>query len=351
MLKYLLFLLISLPGFASYEGLEIRFLETQKIAETSRACCNFTSHPVLDSLGLFQFLDVEKLGTHSYNQKEKDPMGLIYSCRGGFVDVAHLRDNADWTAHILYNLPQWIGSGKTIDARNEGGFKNRRVYFPKMDAKKISELSQDDLAKISIAMGFGFATLHEIVTGFNIAVSFPITLVMYERASSFSVEDQYSNLLGAHLGAEAAQAKGAYEEELTKSISRTLKKLSPLSLAETKAVHASLHHKWWQKDLLGRNRMVAKRNYGFAGKVYPEIAPGVDQCRNMEIAPVEVPDKLSNGMSVSDYFQIQGEVNKKFASQMRKSNKSVTPIISQKDFPEFISTIKEMNDAEFHSPK
>ncbi|MES2528648.1 MAG: DUF4056 domain-containing protein [Bdellovibrionota bacterium] len=350
MLKLILILLVSLPAFSSYDGLDAQFLKTQKIAETSRACCNFVSHPVLDSLGLFQFLDAEKLGTHSYHQKEKDPMGLVYTCKGGFVDVAHLRDNADWTAHILFNLPKWIGSGKTIDARNEGGFKSRRVYFPKMEPKKISELSSDDLAKISVAMGFGFATLHEIVTGFSIAVSFPVTLVMYERASSFSVEDQYSNLLGAHLGAEAAQAKGPYEDEMTKILSRTIKKLSPLSLDETKAVHESLHHRWWKKDLLGRNRMVAKRNYGFKGEIFGDTVAGLSQCQNMEPLPVEVPDKLSNGMSVSDYFLIQGEVNRKFTRQMIKSKKMVKPIITQKDYPGFISTIKEMNDTELHSP-
>ncbi len=351
MLRYLLALLISVPVFASFEGLDTQFLETQKIAETSRACCNFTSHPVLDSLGLFQFLDPEKLGQHSYHQKEKDPMGLVYTCKGGFVDVAHLRDNADWTAHILYKLPKWIGSGKTIDARNEGGFKSRRVFFPKQSQEKLAGLSQDDLAKISIAMGFGFATLHEIVTGYSIAVSFPVTLVLYERASSFSVEDQYSNLLGAHLGAQAAQAKGPYEDELTKGISRSLKKLSALSLSETKAVHAKLHGKWWKKDLLGRNRMVAKRNYGFSGEVYPVPAPEVKQCSDLAPMPLEVPEKLSNGMSVHDFFQIQGEVNKKFARQIRKSKKVVKPIITHKEFPEFISTIEEMNEEEFHSPK
>ncbi len=333
---------------ASFDGLDSQFLDSQKIAETSRACCNFTSHPVLDSLGLFQFADAKNLGNHSYHQKEKDSMGLIYTCGGGFVDIAHLRDNADWTAHILYHLPKWLGSGKTIDARNEGGFRSRRVFFPKMDPKKISELSSQDLADIAIAMSFGFATLHEIVTGFDIAVSFPVTLVMYERASSFSVEDQYSNLLGGHLGAIAAQASGPYEEELTNNLNRYLKKLSPLSKEETKSIHSGLHHLWWNKDLLGRNRMVIMRNYGFSGDIFPDPAPGVEQCKGQELQPVTVPETLSNGLAVSDYFQIKGEVNKKFTRQMKKYKAPLTPVISQKDFPGFISTLKERNEREFN---
>ena len=56
-------------------------------------------------------------------------------------------------------------------------------------------------------------------------------------------------------------------------------------------------------------------------------------------------------MTVSDFFLIQGEINKKFVRQITKRNKSAKPFISQKEFPAFISTIKEMNDEEFHSPK
>ena len=347
-LKYILFLLISLPGHASHDGLDTQFLETQKIAQTSRACCNFTSHPVLDSLGLFQFVGPENLGQHSYHQKEKDSMGLVYTCGGGFVDIAHLRDNADWTAHILYHLPKWLGSGKTIDARNEGGFRSRRVFFPKMDAKKISELSSQDLADIAVAMSFGFATLHEVVTGFNIAVSFPVTLVLYERASSFSVEDQYSNLLGGHLGAQSVLASGNYEDELTKNLNQALKKLVPLSKEETKSIHAGLRDIWWNKDLLGRNRMVIRRNYGFAGEIYPDPVPGVEKCRNQELRPVTVPETLSNGSAVGDYFQIQGEVNKKFARQMKKYKAPGISVITQKDFPGFISILKERNEQEFN---
>lgn len=343
---YFAFILYVSAAMASFDGLDSRFLETPKIAQTTRACCNFTSHPVLDSLGLFQFANPNELGRHSYHQKEKDSMGLVYTCGGGFVDIAHLRDNADWTAHILYHLPKWLGSGKVIDARNEGGFRSRRVYFPKMDPKKISALTNKDLADIAIAISFGFATLHEIVTGFEIAVSFPVTLVLHEKASSFSVEDQYSNLLGGHLGALSAQAKGNYEDEITNHLNTTLKNLRPLSKEETKSLHAGLRNQWWQKDLLGRNRMVIRRNYGFAGEIYPDPAPGVAKCQGHEIKPVVVPEKLSNGFAVSDYFQIQGEVNKIFSRQIRKYGAPLKSVLTQKDYPDFILLLKGRNDRE-----
>jgi hypothetical protein len=339
----LLFSLILASAFAGFDGLDTRALDTEKIAQTTRACCNFTSHPALDKLGLFQFIDPANLGPHSYGQKVKDAMGITYTCSGGFIDVAHLRDNADWTAHIFYHLPEWLGSGKTVDARREGGFKARRVFFPKMDKEKIAALSKDDLAKIAVAIGFSFATLHEIVTGFDIAVSFPVTLVMYERASSFSVEDQYSNLLGGHLGAQAVLAKGGYEEELTKILDRTLKQLSPIGLEETKALHASLKGQWWQKDLLGRNRMVRKRNYVYSGDVSPVIVPGVAGCGEKEIVTLEVPE-------MSQYFQLRGETNRMFQRQLKKKGLPLK-VISQEDFPKIVPVLESQFEKEFSGLK
>lgn len=346
MLYLLLAMTVSLT-FAGPDGLDPEVMNTEKIAQTSRACCNFTSHPVLDSLGLFQFIDPTHMGPHSYGQKQKDAMGITYTCGGGFIDVAHLRDNADWTAHILYHLPHWLGSGKTIDARREGGFKARRVYFPKLSKEKIKSLSEEDLSRIAIAMSFGFATLHEIVTGFNIAVSFPATLVMYERASSFSVEDQYSNLLGGHLGAAAFRANGGYEEEMTKGLDRAMKMMSPIGLEETKAVHASLKDIWWQKDLLGRNRMVQERNYSYSGNILPIPVPNVKSCEGKELMPLEVPEKLSTGASVNEFFIIRGETNKLFQRQLKRHGLKSNKVITQKDYPGIVPILQQEFAEEF----
>jgi hypothetical protein len=340
MIHLLIILSISLAH-ANFDGLDTEALKAEKIAQTTRACCNFTSHPALDKLGLFQFVDPGNLGPHSYGQKQKDSMGLTYTCGGGFIDIAHLRDNADWTAHIFYHLPEWLGSGKTIDARREGGFKARRVFFPKMDKEKIATLSQEDLAKLAVSISFSFATLHEIVTGFNIPVSFPVTLVIYEKASSFSVEDQYSNLLGGLLGAEAVLSKDGYEEALAKELDRALKKLTPIGMQETVALHSTLENLWWQKDLLGRNRMVQKRNYAFEGDIFPVPVPGVKACEEKELMPISVPDKLSNNLSVNEYFELRGEANLRFRLQLKKHKLKVGSVITKKNFSTIVPVLEE----------
>jgi hypothetical protein len=66
------------------------------------------------------------MGSHTYMGHKDERNGNIYTRRGGFLDMGHLRDCADWTAY-LYNL---IKASQTdlqftqTELRNEGGAKS-----------------------------------------------------------------------------------------------------------------------------------------------------------------------------------------------------------------------------------
>jgi hypothetical protein len=51
--------------------------------------------------------------------------GLVYTCRGGFVDTAHLRDYADWTLYLTAQIARRLYDGGTLELPDEGG--SRRV--------------------------------------------------------------------------------------------------------------------------------------------------------------------------------------------------------------------------------
>jgi hypothetical protein len=331
------FIFICSSSQASFEGLSKKTINKPEIVEFSRPCCNFSPHPLLNKVGLFQIANKDDLKIHDFNNDSvKDPIGLVYSCKGGFIDIGHLRDNADWTAKIIYHLPNWLGSGSVIEGRNEGGFKHRNVFFPKLEDHLVSSLSKEDRKKIAIAISYGFATLHEIATGFKVAVSAPQTLIMYERASSFSVEDQYSNLLGAYLGAEAALGKLPFNEGMTLLLNQKLKELNGLDSIKTSLVHQSLEGKWWRKDPLVRFQSVLKRNFGAGDKVIPTLV-GENQFCSLDSPDIlSVPDKLSNGLSVNDYFRINAELKKNLSKALNKASIGEYTSISQFDFKEII---------------
>ena len=65
-------------------------------------------------------LDVNTLGTHQFNKGvltleprggkrlfSDEVSGILYTCRGGFLDIAHVRDNADRTLFFASQIERW----------------------------------------------------------------------------------------------------------------------------------------------------------------------------------------------------------------------------------------------------
>jgi hypothetical protein len=47
--------------------------------------------------------------------------GLVYTCRGGFIDVAHVRDNADMTIFLAAQAGRNMNKGGIIKLPDQGG--------------------------------------------------------------------------------------------------------------------------------------------------------------------------------------------------------------------------------------
>lgn len=339
----LLVSLFSFASFASSEGVIFASKKDEKITGFTRPCCNFGNYEVLRKVGVGGILDEKSLGEHYFGRfnKKKDTVGINYTCSGGFIDISHLRDNADWAARIYWGLPEFIGSGKVVEARNEGGFTSRSVFFPKLDQKDVQSLTQEDREKLTIALTFSMALLHEIPTAFDIAVSAPETKIIYERASAFSVEDAYSNLLGAYLGTKAAAGATPYNPAMTQILSETLRDLNSQSIHATKQTYNMIVNDWWTKTVIPGFKNVRKRDFTYRGEVIPRLVSESPFCQNETPKAIEIPELLSNGKSVHDYFEVQGFVSKKLRRGLMKigyTNKS--SYITQRDFPDIIEVIK-----------
>ena len=47
-----------------------------------------------------KFTEPEKLGKHSFEFSLNEANGLMYTCKGGFIDIGHVREAADRTAYL-----------------------------------------------------------------------------------------------------------------------------------------------------------------------------------------------------------------------------------------------------------
>jgi len=236
---------------ASSEGIHPMALNQYSIAGFTRPCCSFGLDYLGEKFHISGVTDPKQLGPHHFARfgKMKDTVGMVYTCRAGFVDVSHLRDNADWSAHVYFNLKKWLGSGKEILARNEGGFKKRAVYFPKLTPEDLSLLTEDDLALIATSIGFNMALLHEIPTSFNFPVSVPSAVFTNEKSSAFSVEDAYSNLLGNIIGTQAARSSLPYNQAMTEIINSTITELGSQAKPQTLETYDISKNDWWVAGL------------------------------------------------------------------------------------------------------
>src|SRR5205823_12521236 len=66
-------------------------------------------------------------GSAKKNAFAKENNALIYPCRGGFIDTAHVRDYADWTLFWTAAIARASETGTTVELPSEGG--KRRVHI------------------------------------------------------------------------------------------------------------------------------------------------------------------------------------------------------------------------------
>jgi len=285
-INLLLFIFIVLCGTNVSEA---RFLDS-RLSETSPRT-RMGSYPS-STVGT-NFLGPEELGQHSYRFSLSEKNGILYTCRAGHIDVAHLRKAADWTAFIAAMTFEKIKENET-----EFSFKlmEPSLYHVELEYPEtwsnLSEQEKEDIAfDISVRLAEHFiytaTTWHEIITWFG----YKCTGVLYsEFPSAFTWEDTFSNLLGTHIAAVALRDDGHdYDEAMTLAFKRELEKLDVQSGSTAKVAAKRVRGKWYSGGLIFFMNM-KKRNFDIGlddGYVTPSIVKSVPGCKGVE--PVLYP--------------------------------------------------------------
>ena len=293
-----------------------------------RTCCGFGVEIGIAGVPFAKKTDItsrEIMGPHTFMGDKTEKNGNIYTRRGGFLDMGHLRDCADWTAY-LYNLikaSQTDGQFTQMELRNEGGAKSLILNVPKyFDDESIIQLA----GKIS----YDLSLWHEISTWFGASY---VPLVP-ERFSSFSPEDMYSNLLGVHLGMRAIRSNLDYNEAMTVELNKMLDSLEAVNTeAETFDAMLKVNQVWYTNEKKYPNKkLVLKRYINLDSDFSPWLVPGYES----KLLPylLRKPDN-----ALSQYYELSLKLNFRFPVD------SIIPerddrIITQNDFEDFVGYIK-----------
>jgi len=154
--------------------------------------------------------------------------------------------------------------------------------------------------KLGQYFSFVASTWHEIVTWFG----YKFVGVLPEYSSSFSWEDNYSNLLGTHIAVTALQdSQNQYDTAMTLALDRELAELGVRSWEMAKWAGEKMRGKWFSGRVVYAVKM-KKRNFDIGaddGHVSPVLVPGMSECWGIEARAYPVPrldDVRQYGFSV-----------------------------------------------------
>jgi hypothetical protein len=226
-----------------------------------------------------RFTDPARLGTHHFGFSLNETNGMVYTCKGGFIDIGHVREAADRTAYLRDVAYQNLVSGKT-----EFSFRviEPSKYWVKLsypqDWDDCSMQEKEAIAhELSIHLGQYLAHTsliwHEVITwyGFASAGIFPDTI------SSFSWEDSYSDVLGTWLAVQALRDEQQYDDAVTRLLDQTLKELDVQPARVARRAAKRIEGLWYTGGLYF---LVDMKVHNFEvglydGSITPVLVPGI----------------------------------------------------------------------------
>jgi hypothetical protein len=252
----------------------------------------FGSYPS-SNIGTF-FLG-PNLGTHGYTYRPSEKDGIAYTCRGGHIDIIHVRIAADWTAYLAAATYRHLMDRDTTFSCKLAVDRSRTfvtLTYPE-NWDRLSALERMRAAKeVALALGpyltFTLTTWHEMLTwyGFKCMGPFP------EFPSAFSWEDSYSNLLGTIVGIRALQdSQHKFNRAVELAIDEQMHALGIQPARVARQASESVRGKWFTGNIIFHVEM-KKRNFDIGlqnGYITPTLVPGVSACPDAQPVPLPVP--------------------------------------------------------------
>lgn len=283
-----------------------------------RKCfCQFGYGMYLFNAPLFTitgFVEPDKYGKHSYGQPSiNENNGTMYTCKGGFIDMSHLRAAVDWTVYLTFKI---VTEGKDMDVSDEGAKMNLKF-------KKLNDLNMRDMASLAQKIAYERLVWHEVASWHYHQPNHTFN----EQQSAFSPEDIYSDFLGTEIGKNIAlrilneYETRPFEEIASEEIQSTLFGLMPLkkkegSMKAYDIVDANVQAKlpeaernqdvWWDsKVAFADQRYVFKRYTEIGPKLEPWLVPNDNSIgcpTKKKSTALYVPTKAHNGKTLYNYY-------------------------------------------------
>jgi len=284
------------------------------------------------------FRDAKNIGRNNYGSSIGECSGIVYTCTGGHIDLSHFRIASDH-AYYLYNFSRrHLAAGQTdwrlnlsYDPTQFHAFIEYPADFDSMPAAQREKLVDDAALELAAYLTWYLTTWHEIISWYGHG-----TFVVSEFHSAFAWEDSYSNLLGAILGAKAAERSSgnwAYDTAITSLLEDELIRLGAVSPSQARDVSESMRGKWYTGSVIVEMRLRNLDVGGEDGCVSPAIVPGA--CKNVTPVCLPVP-KLQKFKAAGFKMRLEsgppGHIKSKIQRLVYK-NGGAGPVLADEHLP------------------
>ena len=222
------------------------------------------------------------IGPHSYTFDWAERSGIVYTCRAGHVDIAHVRKGADWTGYLAALVLDHLEKGRT-------SFRLKQVepsvyhvdltvpeYWTDLDRGQQERIAREISRELGQYLAWTGLTWHEILTWFG----YRFKAYKSEFPSAFSWEDSYSNLLGTHIGVAALRdEERPFSEAVAQRLEWWLAELGVQSAQASRQAAESVRDRWYSSGWFSTK--VHERNFDVGlddGSVTPRRIPGIAVC-------------------------------------------------------------------------
>lgn len=294
----------------------------------------------------------KEIGQHGYNKGDfkSENNGLLYTCRGGFIDLAHVRDNIDRTLYLAMEIVRALPEGVSRELWEEG--TKRRIRLKPLPKGLLTQEGRWETATtIANYVNYQLSIWHEVITwyGWDSVPGFD------ERVSAFSPEDLYSNALGGDLAAgiivdRQMRSRDQFDETVEAWIAEALRRLGVVDKPKAQAAMKAVDGLWWDsKRRVPDMKLVARRDLAIKPPLSPWIvADALGKSASPEIAgmcrgqppplKMRVPTTIG-GIDLAELvtveFEFAGWIPEKFPLPAKAGDK-----VTQADFAAIIEDVR-----------
>jgi hypothetical protein len=232
-----------------------------------------------------------ELGQHRYGDQPRSGAprevgrGTLYTCRAGFIDVAHLRESIDWTRHV-HELVLAAFAARAPLLRFEG--PDDTTYELAFDYPAAWTTVPDEergraALRIAQRSSLLLMTWHEVLTGSG----YKTTGVVSERRSAFTYDDMSAHLVGVQVAGRALGDAAPYDRAVTRALDARLDELGVVDHECLARALDAVEGTWWK----GRFALRLQHETGrFSGWLQPHVIEGLACCPDDAAAePLEWP--------------------------------------------------------------